>query len=82
MVPTKQLGNYIISSDCMLAIKATTENRIVRNNVTCIASICRELLQSQLNASIKLMYEGRGANKLTDSIAKLAKERVLDVNKF
>ena len=63
--------NVIVTTDCLHATMIILQGPIFNINESNEIPLCRELLQDQ--RGISLLFEGRGTNKLADSMAKNAK---------
>ena len=63
--------NFIVTADCLHATMAILQGPIFNINESNEIALGRELLQNQRDTS--LLFEGRGTNKLADSMARNAK---------
>lgn len=71
MLALKWVSRYSVATNCLSTVKAITQNICLNNYLSYIIQPCSELLYEQ--KGIRLSYEGRGANSLTDSLAREAK---------
>ena len=70
-IKSKQWENVVFASDCLRAVMIVLQENILNDNSSDLTNNCRELLQEL--RGVTLQFEGRGANKLADSIARYAK---------
>ncbi|XP_048497848.1 uncharacterized protein LOC125496441 [Beta vulgaris subsp. vulgaris] len=66
-------GEVIVETDCLRAKMAILNENTINSHESDLLCLCRELLHGQ--EGLRLTFNGRGANKLADSIAKDAKEK-------
>ncbi|XP_010688543.2 uncharacterized protein LOC104902451 [Beta vulgaris subsp. vulgaris] len=70
-IKMKNWKETILSSDCLRAVLIILQEKVLNDISSDMIASCRELLQEL--RGVKLVFEGRGSNKLADSVAKQAK---------
>ncbi|XP_010680475.2 uncharacterized protein LOC104895613 [Beta vulgaris subsp. vulgaris] len=70
-IKRKNWKETILSSDCLRAVLTILQDKVLNDISSEMITSCRELLQDL--RGVKLVFEGRGSNKLADSVAKQAK---------